>query len=191
MTEAEAMQRALESLLNDESLIADLKDDEAKALIDWSLSELRRGAEHESLGEREKRIREAMREIDDLVGHRQTLVADDLEERMIRLLVGDLDPKSQVRLGIEREIAQVTAEKDHISSVELVRRLSEVTTKTWRLKAQGNLAMPSSSAENPGRAAAQAEEPASGRISRVRPVPRPTPIPPKKPGVLERLFGRK
>jgi hypothetical protein len=155
------------------------------------VSELQTGAGDETpLDIREALVRQAMCEIDDLVGNRQALVADDLEERMGKLLVGDLDPKSQVRLGIEREIAQVTAEKDHIAGVELVRRLTEVTSKAWRMKQQrppesaaGSSALDSAQATTGAQAATGA--------ARARPIPRPTPIPPRKQGLLGRLLGWK
>ncbi len=183
-------QRAAERLLNDESLIANLKDDEAKALIDWSLGELR--SDDDSLDTREARVREAMREINELVGHRQSLVSDDLEERMAKLLVNDLDPKSQVRLSIEREIAQVTAEKDHIAGFELVKRLTDIASKTWRMKQQGTLEV-ESSAEVGAPSTSERATPSATReaATRARPIPRPTPIPPQKAGLLARLLGRK
>lgn len=183
---------ATDRLLNDESLIAALKDDEAKALIDWAVGELQTDDSAGSVESREALLRQAMGEINDLVGNRQALVADDLEERMARLLVGDLDPRSQVRLGIERDIAQVTAEKDHIAGVDLVKRLTEVTTKAWRLKQQGVVIAPAAlvtpdSRTNPSTVASVP----ANNAPRSRPIPRPTPIPPGKQGLLARLFGRK
>jgi hypothetical protein len=172
-----AQQRAAEKILEDESLIASLKDDEAKPLIEWALQELETTqvsiATADALDAKVAMIRAAMKEINDLVGNKMDLVADDLEERMAQLLVGDLDPKSQTRLALEREIAQVTAAKDHLDNPELVRRLTQVFSKSWQQKSQmGALTVTTKATINSSTAtAASAEE--------------------KKGGFLSRLFGKK
>src|ERR1700694_5739791 len=122
-------------LLSDKALITHLQADEALILVDWARSELQVPAQPNAAVRqlRAARVLAIMKEIDDLVGNRQTLVADDLEERMIALLVGDLDPKSQTCLEISRDVAQVTAEKDHLEGAELVRRLTIIAAKTRRL----------------------------------------------------------
>lgn len=184
-------QRASALLLDDESLINKLKDDEAKALIDWAMSEL--DTNDGTLDAHVKRLHDTMAEINILVGDRQTLVSDDLEERMAALLVGDLDPKSLIRLEREREIAQVTAEKDHIEGVELVRRFTAIASRTWR--ARDHAPAPDSSAQTaPSTATEGAGTVMTGPASpaaRARPIPRPAKIEPPKPRLLDRLLGRK
>ena len=184
--------RASAVLLDDESLIANLKDDEAKALIDWAITEL--DYTGGTLDTPVKRLRDAMAEINKLVGDRQNLVSDDLEERMSALLVGDLDPKSLLRLERERDIAQVTAEKDHIEGAELVRRLTAIASKTWRAKDNAPAANGQSNAGTASPSTAAAAEAGAGvtpPVARARPIPRPTKIEPHKPGLLDRLLGRK
>src|SRR5436190_792441 len=191
MANSNDRQRASALLLDDESLINKLKDDEAKALIDWAMSEL--DTTGGTLDALVKRLRDSMAEINLLVGDRQTLVSDDLEERMAALLVGDLDPKSQIRLEREREIAQVTAEKDHIEGVELVRRLTAIASRTWRAKDHAPAldgsaqTAPSPATEGAGSAMTRPASPAA----RARPIPRPAKIEPPKPRLLDRLLGRK
>ena len=116
-----------------------------------------------------------MAEINILVGDRITLVSDDLEERMAALLVGDLDPKSHVRLEREREIAQVTAEKDHIEGVDLVRRFTEIASRTWRARDNAPIAESAgaSSAHAELRTAQTESQRAPTVATRARPIPRP------------------
>ena len=135
MTHSNETSEPSAELSNDQALIKFLDPDEAQILLDWARSEEETGpgASEPGHGSRAERVRTIVKEIDDLVGNRQTLVADDLEERMIALLVGKLDPKSQTRLEISRDVAQVTAEKDHLEGVELVRRLTTISTRTLRL----------------------------------------------------------
>ncbi len=189
MTNETDQQRWAEKILDDESLISKLSDREAKVMIDWAMSELTpqlaTGVPIENLDSKFQRIRSAMKEINELVGNRQSLVADDLEEHMVNLLVADLDPKSQRRLALEREIAQVTAEKDHLDSVELVRRLTQLVSKTWREK---STAAPAPSTPTTAGAAPQPASPPSA--SQTRPAPRPSAVE-KKPSFWERLFGKK
>lgn len=192
MANSNDVQRAAEKILEDESLISNLTDEEAKALIDWALSELEANvgmSAMTTLDDKTERIRKAMKEINALVGNRQSLVADDLEERMANLLVGDLDPKSQFRLGIEREIAQVTAEKDHISGAELVSRLTQIASKTWSAKAQADL--PSPTIPSHTKPAGTSQPAMSTAETQSRPIPRPTKDEPKKRSWLDRLLGRK
>jgi hypothetical protein len=118
-------------------------------------------------------IRAAMKEINELVGHKMDLVADDLEERMAHLLVGDLDPKSQTRLVLEREIAQVTAAKDHLDNPELVRRLTQVVSQSWEQKSR------------------MGAQPMLAKTSTNQPPATPAPTEEKKGGFLSRLFGKK
>jgi hypothetical protein len=188
--------QTISQILNDETLVADLAAEEAIVLVDWARAELDDSSETSGEGGevRAARVRTIMKEIDELVGNRQSLVADDLEERMIALLVGHLDPKSQTCLEISRDIAQVTAEKDHLEGAELVRRLTSVSSKTRRLIAgavppAGTTAASSNAA--PGSATVGTELHAAPAMARARPIPRPTIIEPPKPGLRWRLFGRK
>ena len=195
--------RAAEKILEDEALISNLMDNEAKVLIDWAMSELEAKADVQAvaLDDRVARVRAAMKEINELVGNKQTLVADDLEERMGLMLVGDLDPASQVRLQVEREIAQVTAEKDHLESVELIKQLTQLASQAWRsrltqdtnvLHGQRAAATATVKAHAADEVATPAPEPApASPPSTERPIPRPTPIEPRKRGFFARLFGRK
>jgi hypothetical protein len=193
MTSKSEQQRAAEKILDDESLISKLKDDEAKALIDWALAEIEAGTDEsgDALNTRLQRTRTAMREINELVGDKQNLVADDLEERLVNLLVGDLDPKSSVRLSLSREIAQVTAEKDHLDNVELVRRFTQLSTKAWIAKAQSAMALNSNLASTQAETAATAPTMQTSAAPRSRPIPRPTKVEEKKPSFFQRLLGKK
>ena len=181
---------------NDRALIIFLKPDEAQILLDWARSEETNASGAFGLGDgsRAERVRTIVKEIDDLVGNRQTLVADDLEERMIALLVGELDPKSQTRLEISRDVAQVTAEKDHLEGAELVRRLTIISGRTLRLIA-GTRTVADTAATlplaNSMSAPAIPEKPSPALAARARPIPRPSKIEPRKPGMMQRLFGRK
>lgn len=178
---------------NDQALTTFLKPDEAQILLQWAHSE-QETASGPGSGSRAERVRTIVKEIDDLVGNRQTLVADDLEERMIALLVGELDPKSQTRLEISRDIAQVTAEKDHLEGAELVRRLTTISARTLRLNA-GTQPAADAAATSPlasNMSAQPVPEKASVAVAALaRPIPRPSKIEPRKPGMLQRLFGRK
>ena len=109
------------------------------------------------------------------------------------LLVGDLDPKSNVRLEREREIAQVTAEKDHLEGVQLVRGFTEIASKTWRAKDHAPTADTTAQAApaNAGEFAQSNTALPTPAPTRARPIPRPAKIEPQKPGLLDRLFGRK
>ncbi len=202
---ADALLRASETICDDKALASNLQSAEAKLLTDWAVAELSPGTGDRTgtLDERVARVRAAMQEINDLVGNKMTLVSDDIEERMAMLLVGDLDAGAQVRLQIEREIAQVTAEKDHLDDLELVRQLTALTSQAWQSKA----AHASQAVPLAPRAAATAqvkpildaaasnepERPGTGPAAvgavRQRPIPRPTPIPEKKRGWLSRLLG--
>ena len=183
-------QRAASVLLEDESLIAKLKDDEAKALVDWAMSEL--DTPNGTAEAHVKEVRDAMAEINTLVGERLSLVSDDLEERMNALLVGDLDPKSQIRLEREREVAQVTAEKDHIEGVDLVRRFTAIASATYRAKAHAPIVSASAGTAVTTITMTDTPEPARPAPAvRARPIPRPSKIEPPKPGFWERLLGRK
>ena len=181
---------------NDRALIIFLKRDEAQILLDWARSEETNASGAFGLvdGSQAARVRTIVKEIDDLVGNRQTLVADDLEERMIALLVGELDPKSQTRLEISRDVAQVTAEKDHLEGAELVRRLTIISGRTLRLIA-GTRTVADTAATlplaNSMSAPAIPEKPSPALAARARPIPRPSKIEPRKPGMMQRLFGRK
>ena len=181
---------------NDQTFIRFLKPDDAQILLEWARSEEATASGMPELGggSLAVRVRTIAKEIDDLVGNRQTLVADDLEERMIALLVGDLDPKSQTRLEISRDIAQVTAEKDHLEGAELVRRLTTISARTMRLNAGAQPRDDTPAAEpvtaNASVPAAPEQAPLAV-AARVRPIPRPSKIEPRKPGMLQRLFSRK
>ncbi len=188
------VKRAAEKILEDESLLSNLKDDEAKALIDWALAELEAGSSGEinSLDLKVEHVRNAMKEINNLVGNKQNLVADDLEERMANLLVADLDPKAAVRLEIERAIAQVTAEKDHLEGAALVQGLAQIASKTWRARTQSTAQTLAASNTSPTDKAAPSNAVATTvDAARKRPIPRPTPIAAKKSGWVGRWLGRK
>lgn len=181
-----------------------LKPEEAQILLDWARSEEKNPAGTSppaAASSPSERVRSIVKEIDDLVGNRQTLVADDMEERMIALLVGQLDPKSQICLEISRDVAQVTAEKDHLAGPELVRRLTTIASKTFRLIAgtqsldapstppnatASNTTTPNSTSPAPSSALAPASV-----AARTRPIPRPSKILPSKPTLLQRLLGGK
>ena len=187
----------------DEPAAMFLKPDEAKILLDWADSEEKMASGAAGI----TRVRAIVKEIDVLVGNRLDLVADDLEERMIALLVGDLDPKSQINLEISRDVAQVPAEKDHLEGAELVRRLTEISSHTLRLTA-GTMTALSPAATNAASGSPRPAAPASAPVTpdaspsaaaavsqnaaaRARPIPRPTRYPPAKPSLLQRLLGRK
>jgi hypothetical protein len=92
--EALTLERATERLLEDERLRSDLADDEAKPLIDWALAALTAAADRgEPLDAALDRIRAIGREINDLVGARHDLAADEIAARL-RALAGlpDLGP---------------------------------------------------------------------------------------------------
>ena len=191
----EASEQSAE-MSNDQALIKFINPDEAQILLDWARSEEETGSGASVPGNasRAERVRTIVKEIDDLVGNRQTLVADDLEERMIALLVGELDPKSQTRLEISRDVAQVTAEKDHLEGVELVRRLTTISARTLRLIAgiQPAADVPTTPPlANHTSIPAVPETAPLAAAARARPIPRPSKIEPRKPGMLQRLFGRK
>jgi hypothetical protein len=196
MTHSNETSEQSAELSNDQALIKFLDPDEAQILLDWARSEEETGpgASGPGNGSRAERVRTIVKEIDDLVGNRQTLVADDLEERMIALLVGKLDPKSQTCLEVSRDVAQVTAEKDHLEGVELVRRLTTISTRTLRLIAGIQPAVDVSETpprSNPTSITAVPEKASLAVAARARPIPRPSKIEPRKPGMLKRLFGRK
>ncbi|MBI5876044.1 MAG: hypothetical protein HZB53_00215 [Chloroflexi bacterium] len=201
-TDADMLQHASENVREDKSLVSNLQAPEAAMLTDWGVAELSR--DDGALDERINRVTAAMREINDLVGNKMTLVSDDIEERMAVLLVGDLDAGALVRLQIEREIAQVTAEKDHLDHMELLRQFTALTSQAWLSKAaHANRVRPLAPRaaataqvkvhvdgvdDTVAPALAQNAAPAE-KTQRLRPIPRPTPIPARKTGLLARLFG--
>ena len=196
MTKSNEIPERSAEITHDQALIKFLKPDEAQILLDWARleEETAYGGSGRGSGSRSERVRTIVKEIDDLVGNRQTLVADDLEERMIALLVGELDPKSQARLEISRDIAQVTAEKDHLEGAELVRRLTTISERTLRLIAGTQPAADaaaSSPVDNNTSMPAVPEKASPSAAARARPIPRPSKIEPRKPGMLKRLFDRK
>lgn len=199
------LEHGLREILADKSLVSNLQAAEAAALADWAAAELSpdAGQRAGTPAERVAQVQAAVKEINDLVGNKMALVSDDIEERMAMLLVGDLDAGAQVRLQIEREIAQVTAEKDHLDNIELVRQLTALASQAWQSKA----AHASEAVPLAPRAAATAQvkplldESRAGALSlqgapsqaasaaQRRPIPRPTPIPRKQRGWFHRLFG--
>ena len=195
--ENDSVQKAAEQILQDESLVAGLEQEEVKSLLDWAIAELSSGSVNADV--RSKTVQAAVREIGALIADKATLVSDDLEERMATLLVGDLDASSQVRLQIEREIAQVTAEKDHLDNLELLRQFTALASQAWRSKAahaaQAVPLGPRHAATAQVRLQADEIEPATAASSqnatamRQRPIPRPTPMPAKK-SLLARILGR-
>lgn len=195
----EAAQRAAEQILQDESLVADLEPDEAKLLLEWAANEASsEWVRGETPDERVATVRTAVKEIGTLVGNKVTLVADDLEERMAHLLVGDLEPSAPLRLQIEKEVAQITAEKDHLDKQELLRQFTAVASQAWQSKStHAGRAVPlaprhaataqvKAQAETDGDAAKSSS---ARTTARERPIPRPTPMPRKK-SLLARIRGR-
>jgi hypothetical protein len=176
--------------------VVGLSDAEVEVLHQWVVAETAVAAEHSKVEPalKAERLRTSAKEIGDLVANRQSLVADDLEERMINLLLADLEPSSQWRLELERDIAQVTAAKDHIEGTELLGQLAAIATKTWRAhdnrENQLNL-RPLPPAGSTSTSPALQATPTPSNQNRVRPIPRPTPIEPRKRGLLDRLLGRK
>jgi len=120
-------------LLEDESLISNLADDEAKVFIQWALKQadawvsasfamqgnpdVRRFL-HDKVG----RLRSIMEGINSFVGERQRLEAAEAESRLTRIFLTDEERQGQGEI-IRAGCAALVAEMAGLSQMALVQRL--------------------------------------------------------------------
>ena len=136
-----ARQKAAERILEDERLYSHLTGDEARWLVDWAMEQLaaplpkvRNQSQAEALIElRSRRVRQIVRDINDLIGERGRLSLSEREARL-RILLSRSGESSALWSGsAESEEAQnLLAEWDHLTNLELIRRLAALVRRTWR-----------------------------------------------------------
>lgn len=135
------LQRVQEYMLDDESLISNLTDEEAKVLIGWGLGQARewvaasaglpnpdaRSFLIESMG----RVREAIRGINHFVGDREKLGAPAAEFRLRELFLqtGAATGGQVGQEAIQAACHAVAAEMGSLNNVDLIQRLVEVANQ--------------------------------------------------------------
>jgi hypothetical protein len=83
MSDTEFHHRAVECILEDESLTADLTDEAAKVLLDWGLAQAEAMAQQADLNARLANLRRTMKRINEQAGE---AAPDDQVERVQMLL---------------------------------------------------------------------------------------------------------
>ena len=87
-----ARRRVAERILEDERLFSNLEDQEAKVLTDWAMVQLdapistRERNAAAKIEERGRRVRQALRDVNDLIGERGRLSAEEREARVRTIL---------------------------------------------------------------------------------------------------------
>ena len=133
-------QRYAEQLLDDETLRADLTDDEYQPLQDWALDRLHQQvvaladpeateADTAMAGLLES-LRQVLRAVDDAVGHRADRDARAFSEGLAPVveavappLYAAEGPANDVRQGLEAAIPRLAAQKDDLDGPSLVQEL--------------------------------------------------------------------
>ncbi len=132
-------QRLAERILDDERLYSNLEDQEAKVLTEWAMAQLdapisvKGKAADLVLEERGRRVRQALRDINDLVGERGRLSAEEREARL-RTILSRGSPVAASWSGSAEweEARRLLRDWDHLSNLELIHRLLDLVARTWR-----------------------------------------------------------
>jgi hypothetical protein len=133
-------QRAIEQLMEDESLRSDLTDSEAKVLLDWGAERLKRisttvqaqnaGRMEEVVGGELKRLRGAMRAIAGLVGSGEPFTSQQLLEELGPYLPKPSGFKGLFAAFANRSAAsQLIQERESLTNEELIRCLVSFVEK--------------------------------------------------------------
>jgi len=133
------IQKAVESILDDERLVAGLMDPEATLIVNWGISQIKavatgaRAASESDVAKaidaRAAEVRAAMREIRDLVADKETLSADEVKQRVTQLMVVTGAGPTAVRpTQID---AAALADKDRLTRVEWAERLTALVSRAW------------------------------------------------------------
>jgi len=133
-TSAEWLQRAVESLLEDERLRSHLTDDEADVLLAWGQKQVELAAQTVSAAGEEasqenldavlRRIRSAMREINDLTGEKDSLSDKEMKQRLEALLY---EGESRKPLSIlADQVGDLVSQRKNLSNREFVERLTSL-----------------------------------------------------------------
>jgi phosphatidylserine/phosphatidylglycerophosphate/cardiolipin synthase-like enzyme len=134
-------QKAAERILADERLRSHLNDEEAHWLIDWAMLQLEvplpePQGQHktEALIEAQgRRIRQVVRDINDLVGERGRLSQVEREARLRTLLSRAGESSALWSSSAEwQEALAILAAWDHLTNLELIQRLAALVERTWR-----------------------------------------------------------
>ena len=136
----EATRRRLaERILGDERLFSNLEDQEAKALTEWAMAQLdapisvKGKAADFALEERGRRVRQALRDINDLVGERGRLSTEEREARLRTILSrGNATAAAWSGSAEWEEARRLLRDWDHLSNLELIHRLLDLVVRTWR-----------------------------------------------------------
>ncbi|MSP14504.1 MAG: hypothetical protein EXR62_16310 [Chloroflexi bacterium] len=131
------LQRAVESIYEDERLRSSLNDEEAQVLLKWGEKQVANltdpaavapGARGSQVAATDhlQRIRAILRDINDLVGEQTGLTDDQIRERIQSLLAsqGKLSP------ALSQQIDALVAERQKLSGPELVARLVNLAGQT-------------------------------------------------------------
>ncbi|MCC7353518.1 MAG: hypothetical protein IT330_07140 [Anaerolineae bacterium] len=131
--------RIAERILEDERLYSNLEDHEAKVLTEWAMAQLdapiaaKGKAAETALEERGRRVRQALRDINDLVGERGRLSAEEREARLRTILSrGNATTAAWSGSAEWEEARRLLRDWDHLSNLELIHRLLDLVTRTWR-----------------------------------------------------------
>ncbi|HZS00964.1 MAG TPA: hypothetical protein VFE37_19755 [Chloroflexota bacterium] len=133
-------QRFAEQLLDDESLRADLTDDEYQPLQDWALDRLHERAcaladpaasdAETAMASILETLRQVLRAVDEAVGHRADRDAQAFAEGLAPLveaiappLYAVEGPATEVRKNVEALIPRLAAQKDDLDGPALVEEL--------------------------------------------------------------------
>jgi len=134
---ARQLQRAIESLMEDERLRSHLTDDEAKALLSWAEKQLEQAASaagllsgdaaQESFDATRKRVRASLRAINDLMGDRDSLSDSQMKQRLEEIVFPEGQPTG-VMAAIADPLMDVVAQRARLSGPELIQKITGLLT---------------------------------------------------------------
>ena len=134
-----ARRRVAERILEDERLFSNLEDQEAKVLTDWAMVQLdapistRERNAAAKIEERGRRVRQALRDVNDLIGERGRLSAEEREARVRTILSrGEAAATAWSGSAEWEEARRLLRDWDHLSNLELIQRLLDLISRTWR-----------------------------------------------------------
>lgn len=133
-----ARRRAAERILEDERLFSNLEEQEAKVLTAWAMAQLdapiaaRGRAATAKIEERGRRVRQALRDINDLIGERGRLSAEEREARLRTILSRGSAAATWSGSAEWEEARRLLRDWDHLSNLELIQRLLDLISRAWR-----------------------------------------------------------
>lgn len=129
------LQRAIESLFEDERLRSNLTDAEAQVLLDWAQAQVEEAANattrmadaaaaQASIDTVLRQVRAAIREINDLTGDKDRLSDAQMRERLLALAATEGEPAQAVL----RQTDELVAQRGRLNNQEFVTRLTALAS---------------------------------------------------------------